>query len=266
MIGNQRELSDLLPQSVPNGTDLYVDLSELPELSEPVTTSMAESVSKFGVIQRITLTQDNEGRYIILDGRRRIVAARQAGLTSIPARLFPSDALNPAVVTILMNEQRSPNPIAELDAIIRLMSDGYTPEQIRAATGIPLWKVHQRLRLTKLAPPLQAAVRNREMSLGAALDATHLSAQAQARLSERAEAGQRIGQAQVREERTAQRQQEQALVAAALPQVTEEDNWQRAMSYIDAALAILETGTEPQVRLREMIMETLAQYKAGGMR
>ena len=47
--------------------------------------TLAESIAEHGLIQPITITPRNNGRYMIVAGERRWRAAKKAGLTSIPA-------------------------------------------------------------------------------------------------------------------------------------------------------------------------------------
>jgi len=178
----------LLPLVHREGDVRVVALDALPEdamlRGDPPARSMIESVRALGVLHPIILI-DTEHGYEIAAGRNRIKAARAAGLTTIGARVFPHGYVNAAVLTLVENEQRRANPLADLHALEQLLATGADEHAIFRATGMAAPVIRARLKLANLQPALRQALEQGAIRVSVAQDAARLGPVQQARLVER---------------------------------------------------------------------------------
>jgi ParB family chromosome partitioning protein len=141
-------------------------------MDEGSLDELANSIRSQGVMQPILVRPVDGGRYEIIAGERRWLAARRAGLVEIPAlvRVVPDqDALALALIENIQREDL--NPLEEAQGIKRLIDEfGLTHESAAQAVGRSRSAVTNLLRLTQLAPPVQS------MLLGGKLDMGHARA------------------------------------------------------------------------------------------
>ena len=175
--------------------------------------ALVASIRRDGVLQPVLLIRAYGDGYWIAEGRRRIKAARAAGRTTIPAWIADGDRAFAAVLGLVTHGTRRDNPAAELDAIQRLLTLGADERTIARETGLRLATIRQRLRLLALDETLREALRRGKLAVGTAEHAAKLPAAAQRRLASRLDAGERLTETLVADERCAQR----AAGAIALP-------------------------------------------------
>src|ERR1035438_1129179 len=124
----------------------YVDDDEkLEELSD--------SIKANGVVQPIMVRPgDEEGRYILVLGERRLLASKKAGNTHIPALLRRVSLQQAAEMTIIENLQREDLSALEQAEAFRVLSKEFslTPEQIGERVGLSRESVSNYMRLLKL--------------------------------------------------------------------------------------------------------------------
>jgi ParB-like chromosome segregation protein Spo0J len=132
--------AELIPQGPPP-EPLFAELTldALPPNTELVgeapDAQFIASVRKYGVLQplMLVLTADS---YKVVDGRRRLKAARIAGVPTVAALVYPDDWTVEQVLSIVSNEQRSDNVGNDLRNIVELLEKGYGPDEIREAVGL----------------------------------------------------------------------------------------------------------------------------------
>ncbi|MBR4252286.1 MAG: ParB/RepB/Spo0J family partition protein [Kiritimatiellae bacterium] len=117
---------------------------------------LVASVRENGILHPVGVIPDGTGGYRLAFGARRLDAARKAGLTAIPARVFPADT-DPQTARVMFlaeNVQRlAADPLAEADCLAELVA--VIPESEAARRlGRPLSWVQTRLHLATL--PKQA--------------------------------------------------------------------------------------------------------------
>lgn len=116
---------------------------------------LVESVRRLGVLQPILVRMDKGSRpYAILDGRRRLKAAKRAGIEEVPIRVVPASYVHHETVTIQANTARRANPISEYVAIKSLLDKGFDEKQIAKELGIKAAVVKQRIGLSNLVEDL----------------------------------------------------------------------------------------------------------------
>ena len=130
-------------------------------------SALADSIREHGVLQPI-LVRPIAGGYKIIAGERRWRAAKEAGLTEIPAIVKELGDAQAAQIALIENLQREDlNPIEEAQGYDRLMKAfDMTQEQVSQAVGKSRPAVANSLRLLKLDEKTVELVRNGELSTG----------------------------------------------------------------------------------------------------
>jgi len=159
----------LLPN--PNQPRKDFDAEKLAEL--------AETIRLQGIIQPVIVEDPGDGTYVIVDGERRVRAARIAGLAEVPVilRQYSSDEKR-VEVSLTANIQRSDlNPIEEAAAYKQLMEmEGLGQDEVAAKVGKNRATVANALRLLKLPREMQESIQKEELSPGHARAVLSVSA------------------------------------------------------------------------------------------
>jgi len=161
--------------------DLHVDLidegANVRAAASQDLGDLAESVTALGVLQPITVAPAPGGRYRLQYGARRLAAARQAGLATIPAIVRPpADRGRRLLAQVVENLQRRDlTPSEEARAFRDLHQAGYTQTQIAAHAGRSQGAVSKRIKLLLLTDRALAAVDAGELTIDEALSLTRLA-------------------------------------------------------------------------------------------
>ena len=159
LVGNILEIS--LEDIYPNATQprTYFD--------EKALNDLAQSIKSLGVIQPITLRKDG-GKFEIISGERRFRASKIAGLKSVPAYIRLVNDQELLEMALVENIQRE-----DLDAIEvaltyqRLLEEiGLTQENLSQRVGKERSTITNSIRLLRLNPVVQDAIRSGEISAG----------------------------------------------------------------------------------------------------
>jgi ParB/RepB/Spo0J family partition protein len=159
----QAELEGLYPAERPMARSKDIALVELPVVQGRPTGSLVKSIRKFGVIEPVVLGDNGDDGYVVIDGRRRIAAAREAKLSTVPARIYDNDDIGTyaPVLTVMANEERSSNPASNFDAVYDLAFNRRVPEPIIArVTGLTVPTVKSLLSLTAVPAEILDAMRD----------------------------------------------------------------------------------------------------------
>lgn len=129
---------------------------------------LAESVRRHGVIQPITVRATDEGRYQIIAGERRTRASLRAGLESIPAYIRDADDEGLVEMALIENIHREDlNPVEIAMSYQRLLEEvGLTQEELASKLGQNRSTITNYVRLLKLHPDVQRALREKQLSMG----------------------------------------------------------------------------------------------------
>jgi len=128
---------------------------------------LADSIVAHGVLQPILVTETLDG-YRLIAGERRLRAARLAGLERIPAIVRQLADHEQLEIALVENIQRADlNPMEEADAYRQLIDEfGLSQEDVSRRVGRARSSVANTLRLLDLAPAVQAAIREGEITEG----------------------------------------------------------------------------------------------------
>lgn len=184
MTAQQLTLEDLLPQGESHSEPMTVGVINLPPVVETPDPDLVKSIERFGILVPVTLVE-HDYHYTIVDGRRRVAAARQLGIETVPALVLYLEDNSLDVATLVTNNLRRPNPTAEYDAIARLVEAGATEEVIAQATGMARGTIKERLRLHRnLLPVLSTALREGKLTYSLAKAISRLPRARQEALAE----------------------------------------------------------------------------------
>ena len=149
-------------QVVPNPHQPRMDFD--PEALE----ELAASIRQLGIIQPITVRVREGGGYELISGERRLRAAKRAGLERIPAYVREADVEAMLEMALVENVQREAlNPIEVALGYQALMDEcGLTQEQVADKVGKSRSAVANFVRLLRLPPRIQAAMRDGRLSAG----------------------------------------------------------------------------------------------------
>ena len=159
LVGNIMEvpIEDIFPN--PDQPRTHFDEKALQELSE--------SIKVLGIIQPITVRKEGQ-KYKIISGERRYRASKLAGLKTIPAyiRLVnDQELLEMALVENIQREDLDPIEVAL--TYQRLLEEiGLTQDSLSQRVGKERSTITNSLRLLRLSPDVQQAVREGVISAG----------------------------------------------------------------------------------------------------
>lgn len=129
---------------------------------------LAESISVHGIIQPITVRRLAAHQYQLISGERRYQASKLAGLKAIPAYIRSADDQQMLEMALIENIQRENlNAIEIALSYQRLITEiGLKQEELGERVGKNRTTVTNYLRLLKLPPDIQIAVRDNKLSMG----------------------------------------------------------------------------------------------------
>jgi len=138
------------------------------DFDEQALNELAASIRIHDIIQPITVSRTADGKYRLIAGERRLRAAKIAGLTDIPAYIRQANDLELLELALLENLQRENLNAIEIGlSYKRLMEElEHTQEQVAERMGKDRTTVTNYIRLLKLPPDIQIAVRNNTLTMG----------------------------------------------------------------------------------------------------
>ncbi len=129
---------------------------------------LTESIRRVGVLQPVLVRSVTSGTYELIAGERRFRAAKQAGLTRIPAVVRSADNGETLEQALLENLHREDlNAIEEAAACQQLIDEfGFTQETVAERLGKSRSAVANSVRLLQLPDEVKALVVNGSLSAG----------------------------------------------------------------------------------------------------
>ena len=135
---------------------------------EVALLELSESIKVHGIIQPITVRRLAPNQFQLISGERRFQASKLAGLTSIPAYVRLADDQQMLEMALIENIQRENlNPIEIALSYQRLIFEcNLKQEELGDRVGKNRSTVTNYLRLLKLPPDIQIALRDNKLSMG----------------------------------------------------------------------------------------------------
>ncbi|MDE3252807.1 MAG: ParB/RepB/Spo0J family partition protein [Bacteroidota bacterium] len=138
------------------------------DFDETALNELAASIKLHDIIQPLTVSKLPGGKYQLIAGERRFRASKIAGLKDVPAYIRQANDQQLLELALLENLQREDlNAIEIAISYKRMMEElNHTQEQVAERMGKERSTVTNYLRLLKLPPDIQLAVRNGSLSMG----------------------------------------------------------------------------------------------------
>ncbi len=138
------------------------------DFDEEALSELAASVKMHDIIQPLTVSKLANGKYRLIAGERRFRASKIAGLRDVPVYIRQANDVQLLELSLLENLQRENlNAIEIALSYKRLMDElDYTQEQVAERMGKDRSTVTNYIRLLKLPPDIQIAVRGGAITMG----------------------------------------------------------------------------------------------------
>ena len=138
------------------------------EFDETALRELAQSIKEQGVIQPVTVRKLGYNKYQLISGERRLRASKMAGLTKIPAFIRVANDEQMLELALIENIHRENlNAIEVAISYQRLIDEcSLTQEEVSEKVGKSRSAVANFLRLLKLPPEVQLAIRDGHISMG----------------------------------------------------------------------------------------------------
>lgn len=138
------------------------------DFDEQALQELAQSIKLHDIIQPVTVAKLAGNKYRLISGERRWRASKLAGLKDLPAYVRQANDQELLELALLENLQREDLNAMEIALSYKRMMEelSHTQEQVAERMGKDRSTVTNYIRLLKLPPDIQVAVRNNEISMG----------------------------------------------------------------------------------------------------
>lgn len=138
------------------------------DFEEEAMEELAASIREQGIIQPITVRKMGYDKYQLISGERRLRAARIAGLKGIPAYIRVANDEQMLEMALIENIHREDlNPVDIAISYQRLIEEcSLTQENLSTKIGKDRATISNYIRLLKLPPEVQLALRNKKLTMG----------------------------------------------------------------------------------------------------
>jgi ParB family chromosome partitioning protein len=138
------------------------------DFDDTALSELASSIKLHNIIQPLTVSPMPGGKYRLVAGERRFRAAKIAGLKDVPVYIRHTTGDEMLELALLENLQRENLNAIEIGLGYKRLIDemDYTQEQVAERMGKERATVANYIRLLKLPPDIQVAVRNGVISMG----------------------------------------------------------------------------------------------------
>jgi len=168
--------SSVINKTKENGSISHVRVEEISvnpfqprmEFDSVALQELSESIILQGLIQPITVRKISDGNYQLISGERRLRASRLAGLTEIPAYIRTANDQQMLEMALIENIQRENlNAIEVALSFQRMIEEcNLKQEELGERVSKNRSTVTNYLRLLKLPPVIQAAIRDGALTMG----------------------------------------------------------------------------------------------------
>ncbi|MEZ4929417.1 MAG: ParB/RepB/Spo0J family partition protein [Chitinophagales bacterium] len=138
------------------------------EFNEEALNDLSESIKIHGVIQPITVRKIGTKKFQLIAGERRLRASKLAGLEEVPAYVRVANDQESLEIALIENIQREDLNALEIALNYQRLLDecSLTHEDLSTRLGKSRTAVTNYLRLLKLPPDIQSALKSKTISMG----------------------------------------------------------------------------------------------------
>lgn len=137
------------------------------EFNEEALNELAESIAIHGVVQPVTVRALSETKFQLIAGERRLRASKLAGKTSIPAYVRTANDQEALEIALIENIQREDLNAIEVGITYQRLLDecNLTHDEMAKRLGKSRPVITNYLRLLKLPPTIQTALKTKKLSM-----------------------------------------------------------------------------------------------------
>ena len=159
------------------------------EFEESSLRELSDSIQQHGVLQPLLVRALSNGGWQLIAGERRLMAAKQAGLATVPCRILELEEQQVCEVALEENLKRKDlNVLEKAQAFANYLQQfGRTIEELSKQLSLDRSTVSNLLRLLDLAEPVKQSLRSDKISGGHARALLSLPADKQVTLCQRIE-------------------------------------------------------------------------------
>ena len=138
------------------------------DFDQQALQELADSIKMHDIIQPVTVSRMANGKFRLIAGERRFRAAKIAGIKDIPAYIRLANDTELLELALLENLQREDLNAMEVALSYKRMMDelDYTQDNVAERMGKDRSTISNFIRLLKLPPDIQLAVRNGDLTMG----------------------------------------------------------------------------------------------------
>jgi len=138
------------------------------DFDENALQELAASIKIHDLVQPVTVSRLKNGKFQLISGERRFRASQMAGKTEIPAYIRQANDQELLELALLENLQREDLNAMEIALSYQRMMEelNHTQEEVAERMGKERSTVANYVRLLRLPPDIQLAVRKNEISMG----------------------------------------------------------------------------------------------------
>ena len=128
---------------------------------------LASSINELGLIQPITV-KENDGKYILISGERRLRAFKKLNLDSIPAYIRKANDQSSLEMALVENIQRRDLDAIEIAISYKRLTEelNLSHDEMSKKLGKDRSTITNYIRLLKLDPIIQSGIRDKFISMG----------------------------------------------------------------------------------------------------
>ena len=168
------ELKTTVVEKATHATRIPIDSIEINpkqprrDFDETALSELSASIKMFDIIQPLTVSALSNGKYQLIAGERRFRASKIAGLKDVPVYIRQANDAELLELALLENLQREDLNAIEIGLSYKRMMEelNFTQEQVAERMGKERSTVTNYIRLLKLPPDIQLAVRQNKISMG----------------------------------------------------------------------------------------------------
>ncbi len=128
---------------------------------------LAQSIKKYGIVQPLVVTKNNDN-YDLIAGERRLRAAKSIGLQNVPVVVKEYDEQTKSEISLIENIQREDLNTLEQAQAYKYIMDKYnlTQEQLASNLGKSRSSIANSLRILNLDDKIKEYIKNDELTEG----------------------------------------------------------------------------------------------------
>ena len=137
-----------------------------------------KSIRALGFVSALTV-RDVDGKYEIIDGRRRYADLVEMGATDAPCVIVEASDVQASAMALALNTARSDSPMDEAEQITILGEAGFGDDYVSRMIGVSKATIAKRLRMTALPDELKRGFREGKIAVTTITSLANMSAEDQ---------------------------------------------------------------------------------------